>query len=117
MRVIHEKLFDGTTLSGTTLVTSKIINLFNIYTYAIQYIATGSVFAGTLQIYGSCDEGIGTDGTGVTNWAPVGSAITISAATNTIVNQDAVGWKWFKIEFTPNNGTGALTILGNFKGP
>lgn len=116
MRVNNDILFDKTTMGGTTKVVSKIINLSHIYTYALQYIAAGSSAAGSLQVYGSCDQGINEQGDGVTNWAAIDSAVTISTIGTVIINKDAVGWKWFKAEYTPASGTGTFTLQINCKG-
>lgn len=116
MRVNNDILFDKTTMAGTTKVVSPIINLSHIYTYALQYTTAGSDAKGSLQIYGSCDQGINEQGDGVTNWAAIDSAVAISTIGTAIINKDAVGWKWFKAEYTPASGTGTFTLQINCKG-
>lgn len=116
MRVNNEILFDKTTMGGTTKVTSKVINLSHIYTYALQYVAAGSVASGSLQVQGSCDMGINEQGDGVTNWANIDSAVSISTLGTAIINKDAVGWKWLRVEYTPASGNGTFTLIVNCKG-
>ncbi len=116
MRVNNDILFDKTTMGGTTKVISKVISLEHIYTYALQWVTAGSAAAGSFQVYGSCDMGINAQGDGVTNWAAINSAVTLSTIGTAIINQDAVGWKWLKVEYTPASGTGTLTLMINTKG-
>lgn len=116
MKVNNDLLFDKTTMAGTTAVTSETISLENIYTYAYQYTAAGTTASGTIQIQGSCDPGINAQGLGVTNWANIDAAVTVSALGTIIVNKDAVGWKWFRMVYTPASGNGTLTVYLNCKG-
>lgn len=116
MRVTNDLLFDKTTMSGTTKVTSKIIALAHIYTYALQYIAAGTTASGSMQVQGSCDMGINEQGDGVTNWANIDSAVSISSLGTVIINKDAVGWKWLRVEYTPASGNGTFSLIVNCKG-
>jgi hypothetical protein len=115
MRSKSTVILDATTLAGTTPVTSLIMPLDAVYSYALQAITKGTVFAGSYQLFGSCQLG-DYEANGVTDWAPIDSAITISAAGSVITNKDGVGYRWFKVVFTPNSGTGTLTLVLNTKG-
>ena len=116
MRFNNVTLLNATTMGGTTVVYSSTIPLWNVYAFAFQYTTTGSSAAGSLQLQGSCDEGLDELGTGVTNWANIDSAIAISSISTTIVNKDAQAYKWLRVKYTPNSGTGTLTVTLNTKG-
>lgn len=116
MRVNNYYLFDKTTMGGTTAVTSQIISLEHNYTYAYQYTAAGTTASGSIQVQGSCDMGTNAQGDGVTNWANIDTAVSVSALGTIIVNKDAVGWKWFRMIYTPASGNGTLTVVINTKG-
>lgn len=116
MKSNSKVILSSHSLAGTTAVTSTIVPLINVYAFALQAVVTGSVFAGAYQMYISCDEGLDESGTGVTNWATLDSAVTISAATTTIVNKPDIAYRWLKVVFTPNNGTGTLTLTVSTKG-
>lgn len=116
MRFNNTTLFDATTMGGTTVVYSPTIPLWNVYSFAFQYTRAGSAAAGSLQLQASCDQGLDELGTGVTNWADIDSAITLSTIGTTIVNKDATAYKWIRMKYTPNSGTGTLTVTLNTKG-
>lgn len=116
MRVNNYVLFNAATMGGTTAVTSQIISLEHNYTYAYQYTAAGTTASGSIQVQGSCDMGNNAQGDGVTNWANIDAAVSVSALGTIIVNKDAVGWKWFRMIYTPASGAGTLTVVINTKG-
>lgn len=110
-------ILNATTMAGTTKVISSIVPLSNIYCMAYQYISAGTTGAGSLQFYVSLDEGLNEQGDGVVNWAVLDSAITIPGTIGTtVVNKDGIAYRWLKAEYTPNNGTGTLTVKVSVKG-
>ena len=109
-------LFDKTTMGGTTKVVSPFINLENVYCFAFQHVAAGTTAAGSLQLFGSCDQELTEQGDGVVNWASIDTAITISTLGTALVNKDGVGYRWIKFEYTPSNGTGTFSLILNTKG-
>ena len=116
MRNNSVTIIDKVTMAGTAVTTSTVVPLLNVYCYALQYIAAGSAAAGSVQIYGSCDEGLDEHGTGVSNWFTIDSATTISVIGSVLVNKDGVGYRWLKVTYTANSGTGTMTVKINTKG-
>jgi hypothetical protein len=117
MKINTELLFNETTMGGTTKVISTPLALDGLYTYSVQYTVTGATPAGSLVIFGSNDLVNYALGNYPVNWATIGTATTITTAGTFIINQDGVGWRWFKAEYTPASGTGTLSVIFVGKGP
>lgn len=115
MRTKSLIIINKTTLAGTTPVTSTIVPMDAVYSYCLQTIVAGASIAGSFQLYGSCEEG-GDQGQGVTAWAPIDSAVTLTTAGSTLINKDGIAYRWFKVVFTPASGTGTLTLVLSTKG-
>lgn len=116
MRTNNKIILDGTTMGGTTAVDSSIISLESVYCYSIQIVAAGATASGSVQMKVSNDQGVDELGTGVTHWALLDSATSVSALGTTMVNKDGVGYRWLKVTYTPASGSGTLTLTINTKG-
>ena len=116
MRTNTKTLLSNTTLAGTTPVFSEPIDLENVYCLALHTIAVGASVAGSLQIQGSNQQGRDEQGGEITSWANIGTATTLTTAGSLMLEKDAVGFKWFRVSFTPNNGTGTLSVILSTKG-
>lgn len=115
MRTKSQIILNKTTLAGTTPVTSTIIPMDAVYSYCLQSIAAGASIAGSFQMFASCQQG-DYEGDGVTDWAPIDTATTLTTAGSLLINKDGVAYRWFKVVFTPANGTGTLTLVLSTKG-
>lgn len=117
MRTLTEVLFDKITMSGAVVSTSSVISLEHIYTFALQYTTFGTTGAGTIQMQVSCDPGTNGQGQGVTNWANLDTATTVPGTIGSgIINKDGIGYKWLRVIYTANSGTGTILVTVNTKG-
>ena len=117
--------FDNTLVvnaaDASVTVTSSAITLENIFGYAIQVVFTGSP-VGSLKLQASCDQGsnpinASAIGAGITNWNDIaGTTVAISSAGLTLYNMDAQYYKWVRIVYTPDSGTGTVSARINSKG-
>lgn len=116
MKTNSIKLLDNVSLAGTTPITSIILPMDRVYCFGLQSIVSGASIAGSFQMFVSCEQGRDEQGAGVTAWAPLDSATTLTTAGSSIINKDGIGYRWFKVVFTPASGTGNLTLIINTKG-
>jgi hypothetical protein len=82
--------------SSTTDITSEVIDCTNLYGIAIHAISTGTI-AGTVQLQVSNDK---------ENWVTISAAdISISNATNDLVEKSDLFAKWARIFYDATSGT------------
>ena len=115
MRTKSQIILNKTTLAGTTPVTSTIIPMDAVYSYCLQAIVAGSSIAGSFQMFASCEQG-DYEADGITAWALIETATTLTTAGSFIINKDGVAYRWFKVVFTPASGNGTLTLVLSTKG-
>lgn len=112
MKNILKKLIDG---SLGVSAASELIDIRQIYTLAVQHTASGTV-AGTLTLQGSNDVIDPVNGYAPTNWATIGTPVTLSTPGSAMINLEAQGYAWFRVIFTANAGSGALLVTLSAKG-
>lgn len=116
MRFNTKTVLSATTMAGSTVVYSDPIDLENVYCMALQLIPAGTTAAGSIQLQASNQNGRSEQGGEITAWANVGTPLTLSDLASQMIEEDAVGFKWLRIQYTPNAGNGNLTAILATKG-
>ena len=114
MKRLNEKLFDALTIASNQ--TSAILNCGDVYCFGIVTTVAGAAVSGTIKLQVSNDMGTNETGLGVTNWADLGTARTLSAAGSFADNFDGQSFKWVRAVYTTAAGTGTITVNFNGKG-
>lgn len=122
MRIHNQTLTLSSTDMSQTSITSSGIWLGHISDFSIQLVFTGSP-VGTFKLQASNDQGNedkgngGWSDSGVTNWTDLDSAQAISAAGNLMYNYRGAGFRWVRLVYTKDSGTGTITVArANCKG-
>lgn len=113
MKRLNERLFNAVSVGSNQ--TSPILNCGDVYCISIVSTFAGGTPSGVLKFQGSNDMGDKEDGTGVVNWADIGTPRTLSAAGTFADNLDAIGYKFIRVVYTAG-GTGTMTVWFNGKG-
>lgn len=83
--------------------------------FSIQSIYSGTA-SGTITVQGSNDWVLPANAQ-PTNWANIGSAVTIATNQQMIVNYADMYFRWVRVVFTTAAGTGSVTVKFFGKGP
>lgn len=121
MRDVQEILFNVADTNAT--VSSEALPIQQIYKMSAMVIATdpGGNIDGSLQLQVSNDEAPAGNMAPFTptNWAPLGSAITIDDAGTDLVSATDMCYRWLRTLYTDNSAgasTGKLTVIVEMQG-
>lgn len=106
-----------TTVSGTNVYTSLVLNLLDITRYSIQTI-WGAGVTGTFDVQGSLDYGIPTPPASPTWKSCPGVTVTSPAglAGGQLIDVVQTGIPFVRVVFTNSSSTGVIEVLGHAKG-
>ncbi len=115
MRIHNCPLTLSSTNMATASITSDGIWLGNISDFSIQVVFTGSP-VGTFKLQASNDMGNEDKGNGgwssalVTHWTDLDSGVAVSAAGNVMFNYRGSGFRYVRLVYTKDSGTGTITV-------